>query len=149
VWRWSTIPDLKAAAEGRSIRDIAAKRKMTEREVLAILDKAAEAWGQGDRLRRELLYEVERLDALEAHYYAKALSGDEGANAAGALYVKLAERKSTLLGLNAPVASAAVIIHQTTPAGKVTSTERIRAAIDRIRGEHRSLVEDSNGTASE
>ena len=125
---------LKAASEGVSIRAIAAEHGLSEEEVTAILDREAEVWFTGEHLRRELLLEVERLNALERHYYEKALGAGEGATAAGALYVKLAERKATLIGLNAPATSAAMIIHQSVPAQQVTSTERIKAAIDHLRG---------------
>lgn len=57
-------------------------------------------WFDGERLTRELLLEVERLNNLEEHFYAKELDEGEGATAAGALYAKLAERKATLFGLN-------------------------------------------------
>jgi hypothetical protein len=124
---------LKAAAEGVSIRALAAEHGLSEEAVTAVLDRAAEAWFTGEDLRRELLLEVSRLSRLEEHYYNKALGDDEGSASAGALFVKLQERKATLLGLNAPSSSTAVIVHQTMPKQE-TSTERIRAAIDRIRG---------------
>ena len=111
-----------------------AEHGLSEGEVTAVLDRAADVWFTGEHLRRELLLEVERLNALERHYYEKALGAGEGATAAGALYVKLQERKSVLIGLNAPAQSAALIIHQSVPAKQVTSTERIRAALDRIVG---------------
>jgi DNA-binding transcriptional MerR regulator len=44
----------------------------------------------------------------------------------------IAERRATLLGLNAPIGHAVQVI-QHEPGNKPTSTERIRAAIDRIR----------------
>jgi hypothetical protein len=137
---------LKSAAEGVSIRALAAEHGLSEEAVTAVLDRAAEAWFKGEHLRRELLLEVERLSRLEEHYFAKALGEGEGANAAGALYVKLAERKATLVGLNAPSASASVVIHQSVPAMQVSSTERIRQAIDRLR---LRKPEEGNGEAAE
>jgi hypothetical protein len=124
---------LGAAAAGVSIRALAAEHGIGEAEVLALLDRAAEAWFCGEHLKRKLLLEVERLNALERHYYAKALGNGEGASTAAALFVKLAERKATLIGLNAPVATASVTIHQSVEATKVTSTERIRQALDQLR----------------
>jgi hypothetical protein len=119
-----------AASEGVSVHEIASEHGLSEGEVTAVLDREAEAWFEGGHLRRELLLEVSRLSRLEEHYYNKALGDDEGSASAGALFVKLQERKATLLGLNAPSTSTAVIVHQAMPKQE-TSTERIRAAIDR------------------
>jgi hypothetical protein len=92
-------------------------------------------------------YGQKGLSGRERHYYAKALADGDGATAAGGLFGKLAERKSTLLGLNAPVASASVHIHQSVEATRVTSTERIREALDRLRELPRP--EGANGEAPE
>jgi hypothetical protein len=134
-----------AAAAGISLRALAAEHGLPESEVLAVLDRAAEVWSTGGHLRRELLLEVERLNRLEQHYYAKALGNGEGASTAAAIYAKLSERKATLIGLNAPVASASITIHQSAPATRVTSTERIREALDRLRLQHKP--EEGNGEA--
>ena len=55
---------LRAATDGRSIRDIATERGMSEAAVTAILDRQAASWLDGAHLRRELLFEVKRLEAL-------------------------------------------------------------------------------------
>jgi hypothetical protein len=86
----------------------------------------------GEQLRRELRLEVTRLNALAEKYYGKAMAGDGDVNS-GALYVKLSERKATLLGLNAPIGHAVQVIHSTAPIRQQTSTDLLRAAIDRIR----------------
>jgi hypothetical protein len=65
----------------------------------------------GGQLRRELMLEVTRLNALAEKHYRKAMAAD-GDVASGALYVKISERKSTMLGLNAPAAHAVQIIHR-------------------------------------
>jgi hypothetical protein len=62
---------LKSASEGVSIRAIAADHGMSEAEVTAVLDRAAEVWFTGEHLRRELLLEVSR--ALHFSPYARAL----------------------------------------------------------------------------
>jgi hypothetical protein len=59
---------LKSASEGVSIRAIAAEHGLSEEEVTAVLDRAAEAWFDGGHLRRELLLEVSRLSRLEEHF---------------------------------------------------------------------------------
>ena len=71
------------------------------------------------------------LDELQQAFRDKALEDRDVA--AGVLLIKVAERRATLLGLNAPIGHAVQVI-QHDPPNKPTSTERIRAAIDRIRG---------------
>jgi hypothetical protein len=50
--------------------------------------------------------------------------------AAGALLVKVAERRATLLGLNPPIGHAVAVIQQ--PTEQPNSTDRILAVLDRI-----------------
>src|SRR5262245_51154773 len=80
---------------------------------------------EGGQLRRELMLEVTRLNGLAARFYDKALDGD-GDVASGTLYVKISERKSTLLGLNAPQSHAVQVIHEEQRPRQLTSTERAR-----------------------
>jgi hypothetical protein len=82
-------------------------------------------------LKRTLALELMRLDALEMAFEGKAIR--EHDVAAGALLVKVAERRATLLGLNAPIGHAVAVV-QHEPGNQPTSTERLRAAVDRIRG---------------
>jgi DNA invertase Pin-like site-specific DNA recombinase len=82
---------------------------------------------EGAQLRRELMLEVTRLNALAEKYYCKAMAGD-GDVASGVLYCKLSERKSTLLGLNAPAARAVQIIYREEQPKQLTSTQRLREA---------------------
>jgi hypothetical protein len=96
----------------------------------------------GDRLRRELSIEVARLDALLEKYFMLAMAGDIDA---GTLYCKLASRKASLLGLDAPAHTTALIVHATAPP-RMTSTERLRAAVDRIRGKRLPSPDDANGS---
>jgi len=125
---------LRAATEGRTIRDIAAERGMSEESVAAILDREAATWFDGKHLRRELLMEVTRLNALARKYYSRAMGDDEGSITAGTLYVKLTERKATLIGLNAPAAASVQLIHQTAPVEQRTSTQEIIALLDNVQG---------------
>ena len=131
---------IEEAAEGRSIRDIARSAGMTEAAVRAIIDRQAEDALSGPQLRRDLLFEVMRLRALGRKYYEKAM--DRGELNAGLLYIKASERLATLLGMNAPQGHAVQII-QHEPATAQTSTDKIRAAIDRIRG--KSLPKPESG----
>lgn len=100
----------------------------------------------GDRLRAELAIEVKRLDALLAKYYALAMEGDGININAGILYCKLAARKATLLGLDAPSHAAMSIIVHRVEESRLTSTERLRAAVDRIRGKRLPSPDDANGS---
>src|SRR5262245_28865607 len=62
-------------------------------------------------------------------FSARALEGDV---ASGALVAKIIERRCTMLGLYTPPATMLQVIEAEAP--RETSTEKIRAAIDRIRG---------------
>ena len=72
-----------------------------------------------------------RLDQLEMAFEGKAIRDRDVA--AGALMVKIAERRATLLGLN-PSPGFAVAVLQHPPTEQQSSTERIHAAIERIAG---------------
>jgi hypothetical protein len=76
-----------------------------------------------------LAFELARLDELQEIFYARALEGDV---ACGALITKIIERRCVMLGLYTPQTATLQIIE--TEAPRETSTERLRAAIDRIRG---------------
>jgi hypothetical protein len=73
--------------------------------------------------------ELVELDELQQAFRDKALEDRDVA--AGVLLIKVAERRATLLGLNAPIGHAVQVI-QHDPPNKPTSTERIAALIDRI-----------------
>ena len=83
-----------------------------------------------DKVRKHTLaLELARLDELQETFYARALEGDV---ACGALITKIIERRCVMLGLYTPQTATLQIIK--TEAPRQTSTERLRAAIDRIRG---------------
>jgi hypothetical protein len=69
-----------------------------------------------------------RLDQLEMVY--KAIRDKDVSS--GLLLTKIMERRQVLLGLAAPAGHAVTIHHE--PVERQTSTERIAAAIARIRG---------------
>ena len=100
-------------------------------DVHAALDRHPIELDRDAYLKRTLALELMRLDQLEMAFEGKAIRDRDVA--AGVLLVKVAERRATLLGLNAPIGHAVQVI-QHEPPNKPTSTERLRAAIDRIRG---------------
>src|SRR5262244_2687287 len=91
-------------------------------------------------LRRTLALELIELDQLQQAFRDKALEDRDVGS--GLLLLKVAERRATLLGMNAPQGHAVQII-QHEPAAAQTSTDKIRAAIDRIRG--KSLPKPESG----
>jgi hypothetical protein len=99
-------------------------------EVRKIIDQEAALAFSGEQLRREWLLEARRLRELGQKYFARAMTDDD-INCA-AIFIKASERLATLTGMNAPIGHAVQVIH---PPAAQTSTEQIRAAIDRIRGE--------------
>ena len=102
----------------------------TVREMERALD-AHPINGEPDKyLRRLLALELIQLDQLGEVFREKAVA--EKDCVAGALAVKISERLSTLVGLNAPQSAAVEVIQRAAPPA-MNSTERIRAAIDRIR----------------
>src|SRR5262245_50960250 len=112
-------------------RAIADDNGCTVDEVHAVLDRHPIEFDRDKYLKRVLAMQLLQLDELEVAFREKALTDRDVA--AGVLLVKVAERRATLLGLNAPIGHAVQVI-QHEPGNKPTSTERIRAAIDRIRG---------------
>ena len=103
---------------------------LTVPETLAALDKHPIETDRDTYLKRTLALELIELDRLAAVFRVKAFAGD---TASAAILLKVAERRATLLGMNAPQGHAVQIV-QHEPAAAQTSTEKIRAAIDRIRG---------------
>ena len=100
-------------------------------EVYAVLDHHPIEIDRDKYLKRTLALELLRLDELEEAFRDKAIVDRDVAS--GALLVRIAERRATLLGLNPPLGHAVQVI-QHEPENKPSSTERLRAAIDRIRG---------------
>src|SRR5262249_35172954 len=113
----------------RRVHAIARAHDCTVDQVNAALDRHPIELDRDKYLKRTLALELMRLDQLEMAFEGKALVDRDVA--AGALMVKIAERRATLLGLNPPIGQA-VQGDQHEPAEKKTSTERILALLDRI-----------------
>jgi hypothetical protein len=114
-------------------RRIADDHGCTVEEVHAVLDRHPIEVDRDKYLKRALAMQLLQLDELEVAFRDKAIVDRDVA--AGVLLVKVAERRASLLGLNAPLGHAVQVI-QHEPENKPSSTDRIRAAIDRIRAEH-------------
>jgi|GEM_PF-2566182 len=89
------------------------------------------------RITRE---ELERLDQLERAYWVEAMpaQGRKGSVRAAELCLKIKERRARMLGLDAPPQTEPALMPSRV---KVSSTERIAAAIDRIAGKTDTTIE--------
>ena len=114
---------------GRSARAIARAQSCTLTEVNRVLDRFTETTIDDKTRKHTLALELARLDELQETFYARALEGDV---ACGALITKIIERRCVMLGLYTPQTATLQIIEAEAP--RDTSTERLRVAIDRIRG---------------
>ena len=120
---------IQQRVSGRSARAIARAQGCTLTEVSRVLDRFTETTIDDKTRKHTLALELARLDELQETFYARALEGDV---ACGALITKIIERRCVMLGLYTPQTATLQIIEAETP--RETSTERLRAAIDRIRG---------------
>jgi hypothetical protein len=117
---------LKARIGGRSVLRIAREHGMTE---AAVDEQRADAMLSGKHQRRALMLQLARLDELVEVFHPKSLGGDP---ICGALVVKIEERRSALLGLNAPIGHAVPVVAPE-PAAEPTSN-KIAAVFARLRG---------------
>ena len=120
---------LKARVSGKSVAWIAREHGCSEEAIEAVLDRHVDVLMTDKALRQALMLELKRLDDYVETFHPKAQEGDP---VCGALCVKISERRATLLGLNAPLGHAVQIIHRTEPARALTSTQKIRAAMDNV-----------------
>ena len=120
---------IQQRVSGRSARAIARAHGCTLAEVSRVLDHFTETTIDDKTRKHTLALELARLDELQKTFYARALEGDV---ACGALITKIIERRCTMLGLYTPQTATLQVIEAEAP--RETSTERLRAAIDRIRG---------------
>jgi hypothetical protein len=101
----------------------------TIEEVQAILDAHPVETDRDSYLRRALAQQLLLLDRLEVTFGRMAFEDRD--TAAGALLVKVAERKATLLGLNAPIGHAVRVVSHP-PEHRQSSTDRIEAALNAL-----------------
>src|SRR6516164_142413 len=120
---------IRQRISGRSARAIAKAQATTVAEVNKALDRFTETTIDDKIRRHTLALELARLDELQETFYARALEGDVQC---GALITKIIERRCVMLGLYTPQTATLQVIEAEAP--RETSTERLRAAIERIRG---------------
>jgi hypothetical protein len=113
----------------KRVHAIARAHDCTVDQVNAALDRHPIELDRDRFLKRTLALELMRLDQLEMAFEGKAIRDRDPA--AGALMVKILERRATLLGLNPPIGHAVQVI-QHEPHEQKTSTDRIHAMLDRI-----------------
>ena len=129
----------------KRVAQIARDHGCTVDQVNAALDRHPIELDRDQFLRRTLALELIELDALQQAFRAKALEDRDVGS--GLLLLKVAERRATLLGMNAPLGHAVQVI-QHEPENKPSSTDRIREVIERIVGE-RALPSNGNGEAAD
>jgi hypothetical protein len=118
---------------------LAEEHGLTIEEVRATLDMHPVEQDRDRFLKHALAQQLLLLDRLEVVFSKKAFEDRD--TAAGALLVKVAERKATLLGLNAPIGHAVRVV-QHPPEHRQTSTDKIEAALN-------ALIEDGKRTRSQ
>ena len=118
---------LRERVQGSSVRELARRYKCSSDQINLVLDSMLERVSEAWRMR-QIGIEIERLDALVAVYFAKAEAGDP---IAGSLYVKLAERRAHLAGLDHRSVDAVQLqLHLAPP---VSSVDKIMDALNRLR----------------
>ena len=133
---------IEARVRGESVRSIAKRLGSTVDDVNDVLDQFASKTITAILRVHTLALELERLDGLQETFERLAKQGDVQS---ALLITRIIERRCILLGLSAPP-RVEVIEMQIRAAPAQTSTERIRAAIDRIR---LAKPPNSNGDGSE
>jgi len=120
---------IQARIRGESARHIAKRLGCTLDDINDVLDRFAAATITNKLRTHTLALELARLDELTHVFEKQAKAGDPQS---GLLVTKIIERRCLLLGIAAPPRAAPQVDLEIKPA--ITSTERIKAAIDRIRG---------------
>jgi hypothetical protein len=131
---------IREAVAGEPVRLIAQRQGCSQEAVKAVLDRRAAEMLTPAARARQLMLELNRLDHLAAVFHRHAVANQDAA--AGTLVVKIAQRKSALLGLDQPaqlrVDLSAVPAQQD---GK-TNTQRMLEAIRALRSEAEPAKDD-------
>jgi hypothetical protein len=120
----------RARVAGKSVRSIAHEHGSTESRINEILHEKSKGLLSEESLRIALMLENQRLDDIVVALYPKAINGD---HAAAGLLIKLAQRRSCLMGLDMPQAHVLHVINNP-PRDARTSTEKMSDAIDHLLG---------------
>src|SRR5215468_6125992 len=99
----------------------------TVEEVHEVLDQHPITVDRDRYLKRALALQLLQLDQIEVAFREKAFG--ERDVASGMLLVKVAERRATLLGLNAPIGHAVAVVSAPPMA---RSTDAMQRSIDRL-----------------
>jgi len=113
----------------KRVRRIARDHGCSVTEVNTALDHHPIELDRDTFLKRTLAMELVELDELQQAFREKALGDRDVASAT--LLVRGGERRSTLLGLNAPIGHAVQVV-QHEPKEYKTSTEKLRGMLDNI-----------------
>jgi hypothetical protein len=122
---------LDTLAAGLSIEKAAKRFRLPVAEVRKILRDEVERCRDGEYMREVWALADRRLAAVELKFYNKALEGDGDPHSA-IVFVKTSERRATLAGANMPQSHVLQVVSQ--PPEVKTSTQRLRAALDNVRG---------------
>jgi hypothetical protein len=118
-----------ALMSGLSACAVARQFGMREQEVLAVWDEEARRCFNAEELRKHVALEVRRVRAASLKYFNKGMELPDGELATN-VYFKGVERLMYMLGANQPQQHAVHLINQAAP--PESSTERLRAALDRL-----------------
>jgi hypothetical protein len=135
---------LDALAGGLSIKKAAQRFHVPVDDVRKLLQEEIERCRDGAHLREVWALADRRLAAVEVKFFNRAMQG-EGDLQSAAVFIKASERRATLNGANMPQSHILQVV--SAPQETQTSTERIQAAIDRIRAARKP--EEGNGAAAE
>jgi hypothetical protein len=122
----------------KRVHGIAKALGCTIDDVYAALDRHPVEVDRDAYLRRTLALELIRLDQIEMAFGSKALVDRDVPSAM--VLIKAAERRATLLGLNAPIGHAVRVVSHP-PEHQETSPDRIERALN-------ALVEDQRRSKS-
>jgi hypothetical protein len=126
---------------GVPVRRIAAEHGCSVEEAQTIIAGLCTSVTAQGRLH-SLELELERLDELQEVFHVKAKAGDPQC---AAIVIRLQERRSALLGLDAPASylNAVQLVNQTAP--KESSVDKIMAALNRLSASNGGASSDTNG----
>jgi hypothetical protein len=123
---------MDALARGSSQTEIARRFRLTESEVSAILAEEGRRCFDGEQLRMHLAIEVRRLRTITRKFFEVAVDNLDAQ--AAVVIVKANERLSSLTGSNAPMAMSVNLMYRAGPELTDTSTDKLRAALERLNG---------------